>query len=770
LAIQAYKESKMKFFLNLKIGSKLLIHTGIILFFTVFIAAISFWAMSRSVALMHKTDEMVISPLTHLSSMLQSIAAARSEAREALLVSSTDPSKAVDMLNVATSALEDLNRVANAYLGDIKSYSSAGDEEYQSLNTLINQLPNYINGYKNQLTPLVSAGRYEEATEMLMTTLAPTGNSIKAEIDDLVKLNASQAGIFVKQSQSVSNQTNIILISVTAAALIISLLFAAYMISNITTGLKKAVKTADNISKGEFKMEFDEIYNDEIGMLFSSFQNMGENMQNLISEISKASTQHKAGMTSHSINEEAFHGAYGEVAANLNGTLSFYRNMVMDISKTIEDYSNGVFSHSLKDAPGDFQAIIKSVTSLSNNIKGIMDEISKMSHQISIGNLSAHADKDKYHGEWQKIFVELNNLLDNVEAPISDTIRALKEVQEGNLGVKYERDYQGAFGVIKSSLLGMSHTLDSYVSEISAVLSKAADNDLEQEITRDYVGDFTMIKESINKIIRQLNSVMFSIIDTAKTVSASSNMVSDSSNTLAEGTTQQAGAVQELNATMESIWEQTRMNAQRASEAASLSKKSEENAFIGNDEMKKMLQSMEGIKVSSSKISNIIRVIDDIAFQTNLLALNAAVEAARAGEHGKGFAVVAKEVRSLAARSQTAAKETTEMIGESIANVTAGTEIAGHTAEALDRIVSDIAQISSIVDDISSASANQSEAVSQINIGLSQIAQVVQKNSATSEEVAASAMQLYSQSTKLDELVNVFKLKADKPQGSRMTA
>ncbi len=289
------------------------------------------------------------------------------------------------------------------------------------------------------------------------------------------------------------------------------------------------------------------------------------------------------------------------------------------------------------------------------------------------------------------------------------------------------------------------------------IVEKIASGDLTIDVKAK--SDKDLLGKKLLEMVQNNNEILFNIELAAKQVASGSRQISDSSISLSQGATEQASSIEELTASIEEIELQIERNANNANKANEISEKTKLNAVKGNEQMKEMLNAMEEINLSSSNISRIIKVIDDIAFQTNILALNAAVEAARAGQHGKGFAVVAEEVRNLAARSAEAAKETTVMIEGSIQKAEVGTKIANETAIALNGIVEDISRAAALVNDIAIASNEQAAGISQINQGITQVSVVVQTNSATSEESAAASEELSSQAELLKEQVERFKLK-----------
>jgi methyl-accepting chemotaxis protein len=326
-----------------------------------------------------------------------------------------------------------------------------------------------------------------------------------------------------------------------------------------------------------------------------------------------------------------------------------------------------------------------------------------------------------------------------------------------NLGLIIGTCIAIALGLIIAIII--SKMITRPINNIKTVVERVAAGDLDVNIVVESKDEIGVLSEAFRQMSYNLNDVLTNINSSAEQVSIGSNQVSESSIALAQGAAEQASSIEELTASIEEIASQTGQNAKNANMANELAENAKSNVVLGNNQMQEMLKAMDEINESSANISRIIKVIDDIAFQTNILALNAAVEAARAGQHGKGFAVVAEEVRTLAARSANAAKETTDMIGGSIKRAEGGTKIAKDTAKALTEIEVSIEKVASLINNIAVSSNEQSSGIEQINIGIMQVSQVVQANSATSEESAAASEELSSQSNRLKEEVSKFKLK-----------
>lgn len=382
-------------------------------------------------------------------------------------------------------------------------------------------------------------------------------------------------------------------------------------------------------------------------------------------------------------------------------------------------------------------AITKSYVSLITSIVAIL---------VFIGAASILANRIGKH------------IIESITEPLGEIETVAKELSAGNLHSNLEYHSSDEIGSLAHSLRKSIRILGSYVDDISRAMTEFSNGNFDVQPQVDWKGDFKGILDAFMMFERSMADTVKGIQRVADQVKSGSEQVSQSSMDLAEGAGEQASITQELAATIDNVSDQVSRNAESAKEISSKVENVGAEIIHGNEKVKEMVKSMNEIDEASEKIGKIIATINDIAAQTNLLALNASIEAARAGEAGKGFSVVADQVSVLASQSAEAAKESNLLIEASLKAVEKGMVTAEETAKQLENVVAGSKVITEEVNKVAAALEAQEDSFSQINTGVDHINDVVQTNSATSQECAAASQEMSNEAGTLEALIRKFKV------------
>ncbi|MDQ1198856.1 methyl-accepting chemotaxis protein [Agrobacterium sp. SORGH_AS 787] len=422
---------------------------------------------------------------------------------------------------------------------------------------------------------------------------------------------------------------------------------------------------------------------------------------------------------------------------------------VLQQSDDLSAQTNSTILTSLSVLGGLFAAAI--AMSLWVSARGITGPIARLSaRMVSLagGETREEIDgvdrKDEVGQMAQAVSVFRENALERIRLEQeADANRSLSEKE------RIARDEQKAKEAADTQF-AVDHLADG--------LSRLSDGDVCYRISQPFVAHLDVVRENFNASAEKLQSALTRVAENARGIDAGANEIRSAADDLAKRTEQQAASVEETAAALEEITTTVKDSTRRAQEAGHLVAKARTGAEQSGEVVRKAVVAMERIEKSSGEISNIISVIDEIAFQTNLLALNAGVEAARAGEAGKGFAVVAQEVRELAQRSASAAKDIKDLISTSNTQVQEGVELVGETGRALETIVAEVQEINRHVMAIVEAAQEQSSGLQQINTAVNQMDQDTQKNAAMVEETTAASHGLAREASSLNQLLGQFKL------------
>lgn len=446
----------------------------------------------------------------------------------------------------------------------------------------------------------------------------------------------------------------------------------------------------------------------------------------------------------------------GEMAEKVNSLLASLQQAISNANQVVTNVARGNFDQRMEgDYRGDLVTLKEGVNGSADSVENTMRALGEVMSGLSRGDLSVRMSDDVE----QQFRDQVNGAMTSIDEVLQQVAEIIQQLSEGNFSARMTYEAQGDLKRLSDNINRAMGDLDSAVTEVVDTANSMGKGDLTQSIRGSYRGSLGELKDAINTTQQSITSIVSQVRTAANNVKVGSTEVSQGSHDLSTRTSEQAASLEETAASMEEMSSTVNMNADSASQASQLAEESVLRATEGADVVANAVQAMEGINESSNKISEIIAMIDGIAFQTNLLALNAAVEAARAGEHGRGFAVVAGEVRTLAQRSADAAKDIKTLIEDSSTRIQEGSELVNHSGDALNEIQESVKKLNDISAEISAAAKEQTQGIEQVNGVITQLDTVTQENAALVEESAASSSRLLEQANELSKMVSLFKVK-----------
>ncbi len=591
----------------------------------------------------------------------------------------------------------------------------------ESERKLFEQLKGGMPGYmeaRKKLLGLSRDFRKDNAEEVQRVEVKEKLGVLNAAIDGLVANNNRQAQEQYQEGQVLSDSLNWTMLALSVAALLIGVWSVWFVSKSIVGNARSVLDAAQQLQGGNLAARATVTTQDEIGQLAASFNEMAKTVE----QTAKLQEEAYRAQTTQSMELSGVMKAIGASQAaiefNPDGT----------IISANENFLK-VMGYSLQEIKGEHHRMFCDPTYVGSG------DYVTFWQKLNRGVFEA--GMFRRHGKGGKeVWIQASyNPIVNAQGKVQKIIKFAYDITPQKTAQAY---------------------LERCMGEAQVSLSALAKGDLTHPVRGAYEGELGIIKDSINQALSNLSQIISTVRESVQLVAEGSEEISRGNENLSQRTVHQASSLQETAASMEEMTSTVKQNADNSKQANVLAMAARESATKGGAITTRVVEAMGEITKSSKKISDIITVVDEIAFQTNLLALNAAVEAARAGEHGRGFAVVAAEVRNLAQRSATAAKEIKDLIGESLQSVTVGSGLVHESGKTLEEVVASVKRVADIIGEISAASQEQASGIEQINQAVLSMDDTTQQNAALVEETTSAAESMQHQARELAQLVKQF--------------